>query len=86
MTIELRGYQKEAIQAVLDAHARGIKRPAVVLPTGTGKSLTMAGLAMDARAKGLRVLFLAHRGELLRQLRDSVHKLDPHKRSAWCRQ
>ena len=77
MTIELRGYQKEAIQAVLDAHARGIKRPAVVLPTGTGKSLTMAGLAMDARAKGLRVLFLAHRGELLRQLRDSVHKLDP---------
>jgi superfamily II DNA or RNA helicase len=35
--LTLRKYQVEAIDAVLDAYGRALKRPAVVLPTGSGK-------------------------------------------------
>lgn len=75
---ELRGYQTEAVAAVRDAWATGTYRPAVVLPTGTGKSTVIAKLAVDARAAGLRVAMLAHRGELLGQMADSVLAVDPH--------
>lgn len=76
--IVFRDYQVEADDAVEDAWRSGVQRPAVVLPTGTGKSLTMARLVVKAvREWGWRVLLLAHRDELLNQLRDSVHKIDP---------
>ena len=77
-TITLRDYQNEAITAVIHAWDNNIQRPAVVLPTGTGKSLTMASLALRMHVeRGWRILFVAHRGELLNQLKDSIHKLDP---------
>lgn len=73
----LRPYQLEAVDAVKTAWGQGISRPAVVLPTGTGKSTVIAGLATYARDAGYRVILLAHRGELLRQMADSVQAVDP---------
>lgn len=76
--IELRDYQVDAVNAVANAWLNGVQRPAVVLPTGTGKSYTMAALALKMiREEGWRVIFLAHREELLKQLRKSVQTLDP---------
>ena len=75
---ELRPYQLEAVAAVHEAWGRDVRRPAVVLPTGTGKSTVIAQIAVDARARGLRVAMLAHRGELLGQMADSVLAVDPH--------
>ncbi len=61
---ELRPYQTEAVTAVQAAWtAHNMSRPAVVLPTGTGKSTVIAELAADARRRGARVILLAHRGE-----------------------
>lgn len=77
MTRQLRGYQVEAVEAVEAAWAAGTRRPAVVLPTGSGKSTVIASLASRARARGQRVVMLAHRGELLGQMADSVAQVEP---------
>lgn len=76
---QLRPYQTEAVQAVLDywAEDRGRYTPVVVLPTGTGKSTVIAQLAATAATMGLRVLLLAHRRELLDQMVDSVEAVAP---------
>lgn len=76
----LRPYQIEAVEAVRNAWAAGTRRPAVVAATGLGKSTMIAQLAVDARAAGLRVAMLAHRGELLGQMADSVLAVDPRGR------
>lgn len=74
----LRPYQTEAVLAVQAAWTvHNLSRPAVVLPTGTGKSTVIAKLATDARAAGARVVMLAHRGELLDQMAASVGYVDP---------
>ena len=75
---ELRPYQAEAVTAVQAAWTvHNLSRPAVVLPTGTGKSTVIAKLAADTRANGGRVIMLAHRGELLDQMAASVGYVDP---------
>lgn len=68
---ELRPYQHEAVREVELAHRTGIVRPAVVLPTGAGKSTVAAALAYRTVERGERVVMMAHRGELLTQLADS---------------
>ena len=63
-TLELRPYQREAVQATL-AHFRRSSAPAcIVLPTGAGKSVVIAELARLAKG---RVLVLAHVKELCEQ-------------------
>lgn len=75
---QLRPYQLEACLAVEAAwNVHNMSRPAVVLPTGTGKSTVIANLAASARANGGRVIMLAHRGELLDQMAASVQAVDP---------
>ena len=37
-----RPYQYEAVAALLAATARGVQRPLLVLPTGTGKTIVFA--------------------------------------------
>ncbi|SFN31605.1 DNA repair protein RadD [Izhakiella capsodis] len=64
MSFTLRPYQQEAIDATL-RYFRHSKEPAlIVLPTGAGKSLVIAGLARLARG---HVLVLAHVKELVEQ-------------------
>jgi superfamily II DNA or RNA helicase len=71
-TLALRDYQKAAVEAVHTAWAGGMKRPAVVLPTGTGKTIIFSALAQGLLSYGRRPFVLVHRDELVRQ---SVEKL-----------
>lgn len=75
---QLRPYQLEAVQAVEAQWASPEPvNPVVVLPTGTGKSTVIATLATRARARGYRVVMLAHRRELLDQMAASVGLVEP---------
>lgn len=76
--IKLRDYQREAIDAVFRAWKGGMRRPAIVLPTGAGKTVVFSALAREWRQykvhrtgwgepKGQRVMILAHRDELVDQ-------------------
>jgi superfamily II DNA or RNA helicase len=72
---EIRWYQhaarNESIQAIYDGH----KRICIVMPTGAGKTITMACLLSDSKLKeylnikdrNIRVLFVAHNHRLLTQ-------------------
>lgn len=73
LTLRLRDYQTAAIEAVERDLSGGRQRVAVVLPTGTGKTVTFAHLAQRYhQSTGRRVLVLAHRDELVSQ---AAHKL-----------
>lgn len=74
--IRLRDYQREAIDAVHAAFDRGVRAPAVGLPTGTGKTIVFAQLAEERMQHG-RALILAHRDELLRQAADKYREINP---------
>ena len=63
----LRRYQTEAIRGVFGKWREGVRRVVLVLPTGTGKTRTAAEVVRRAVAKSKRVLWLAHRTELLDQ-------------------
>lgn len=72
---ELRWYQVAAINAVAKALEAAIRRVLIVLPTGAGKTLTIAAALSNPRIKNalgvkdrpLRVLFAAHIHRLLTQ-------------------
>lgn len=72
--MELRPYQREAENAVLDQWASGISRTLLVLPTGCGKTIVFCTLAKELVSRGNRVLIMAHRGELLEQAADKLRK------------
>lgn len=76
-TRSLRPYQAEDVEKVRAAWARGIARPAIVSATGTGKSSIIASLAVDEAHSGGHVLILAHRGELLTQIKATCRAFDP---------
>ena len=68
--MSLRPYQQEARDAV---HASWEHHQAtlLVLPTGTGKTYTAARIVHDRHEEG-RILWLAHRGELLEQAAETL--------------
>lgn len=72
--MELRPYQQEAKDAIFGQWTSGILKTLLVLPTGTGKTIVFAKVTEDCVRKGDRVLILAHRGELLEQAADKLHK------------
>ena len=72
--IALRPYQNEAKSAVLGQWEQGVQRTLLVLPTGCGKTIVFAKISEDCVKRGERVLILAHRGELLEQAADKIHK------------
>jgi DNA repair protein RadD len=63
----LRPYQTRAISDLRTLVRGGHKRVAVVLPTGGGKTVLALAIVLGHIAAGGRVLFLAHRDELIRQ-------------------
>lgn len=71
-----RPYQTEAIDAVLAAHAGGMTRPLIVLPTGAGKTVVFSHL-LRLRAHTGRALVLAHREELLGQAVAKLRQIAP---------
>lgn len=77
--LTLRPYQRDAVRATQGAWGRGMKRPAIVLPTGVGKTVVFSGLAAEWRAAaGTRVLVLAHRTELIEQAAAKLRSVAPH--------
>lgn len=90
--LHLRPYQSECIDAVFQAWSEGMKRPAVVLPTGAGKTVVFAHLIKDFRmrapyrdrstgevrgAPGTRVMVLVHRDELADQAIAKIKAVAP---------
>ena len=89
--LRLRDYQREAIDAVFAAWSGGMQRPAIVLPTGAGKTVVFASLIKEFRnagtypdaeerrgsAPGNRVIVLAHRDELVDQAIAKIRAIAP---------
>lgn len=70
--LKLRDYQRSAIDAVWDAHTDGMRSPAVVLPTGAGKTVIFSSMIREWAASmtspsGPRSMVLVHRDELADQ-------------------
>ena len=68
--LALRPYQQEALHAVRESTS---KRQLIVLPTGTGKTVTFSALTEERLPKGA-VLILVHRDELVRQTVAKLHE------------
>lgn len=75
--LQLRPYQQEAIDAVAQAEADGVRSALICLPTGTGKTVIFSHLAK--RREG-RTLVLVHRDELIRQAVGKIQQIAP---DAW---
>lgn len=81
-----RDYQTEAIAALHTKWDAGIWRPAVVLPTGGGKTVVFSHAAEFHLAEGYlrwnvgkRILILSHTDELVLQAADKMRKVAPHR-------
>jgi len=75
--LKLRDYQIEAIDAIKRSWTGGIKRPAVVLPTGAGKTVVFAHLVALMHDRGVKTLILAHRDELISQAAEKLKAVAP---------
>jgi len=85
-----RDYQDATITSVMSAWTGGMQRPAVVLPTGSGKTVVFSHLAYRFRdwrtaASGAalaprRVVILVHRDELADQTLAKLNVIAPHLR------
>lgn len=72
--MELRPYQKAAIDGIRSQWQSGKRRTLLVLPTGCGKTIVFCKLAEQLVRQGHRVLIMAHRGELLEQAADKLYQ------------
>lgn len=74
----LRPYQVEAVDAVFKAWSEGMRRPAVVMATGSGKTVVFSHIIQRHRAEGGgRTIVLVHRDELVRQAVDKIRGVAP---------
>lgn len=65
--INLYDYQSQAVQALRDNIAKGIRKQVLCAPTGSGKTVMAAYLLKAAHAKGSRAYFLCDRVALINQ-------------------
>ena len=72
MRFQLRDYQKEAIQSVIQHRKYGYRRLLICLPTGAGKTVIFSELCRMAKRN---VLVLAHREELLEQAKEKIERM-----------
>jgi superfamily II DNA or RNA helicase len=79
--VRLRDYQAAAIREIYTKWDAGITRPAVVLPTGAGKTVVFTHLAEQflKANPGKRVLILAHTDELVQQAKNKMHEVAPNR-------
>lgn len=78
--LPLREYQRAALDAVYDCWSDGIQRPAVVAPTGAGKTVMFSHLIhehMQARGGEERAVVLVHRDELADQAMAKIRQVAP---------
>ena len=65
--VNLRPYQEAALRDLRESIRSGKRRPILVAPTGSGKTMLAVAVIQGAINKGNRVLFLAPRRELIYQ-------------------
>ncbi|KAJ3284262.1 hypothetical protein HDU79_008371 [Rhizoclosmatium sp. JEL0117] len=80
--IPLRDYQSECISTSLERLAQGVKRQAVSLPVGSGKTVIFSNLIAQVPVPetvptATRALVIAHRTELLHQAHAQIKRLLP---------
>jgi superfamily II DNA or RNA helicase len=77
--LPLRDYQRDALDAVRAAWSRGVQRPAVVAPTGAGKTVMFSHLIADdfREFPDTRSIVLVHRDELADQAMDKIRQVSP---------
>ena len=74
--LSLRKYQRRALDALAAADAEGVRRPLVVHPTGTGKTVTFSHFIAERDALGRAVVFV-HRDELAQQTVEKLGMIAP---------
>jgi superfamily II DNA or RNA helicase len=65
--LQLREYQRRAVREVAEAYRSGARAILLAMPVGAGKTITGLRFALGAAEKGKRVVWLAHRRELVQQ-------------------
>ena len=76
MGITLRPYQVKAVNEARAAIKAGRRRLILRAPTGAGKTIVAAAIVQSAIERGSRVLFLAHRKELIDQASTKMDAFD----------
>lgn len=72
--MELRTYQKTALDKIRASFRAGNRAILLVSPTGSGKGVMLSQLIRDAVDRGSRVLFLVHRREILFQVSEYMDR------------
>ena len=73
--VQLRDYQESAVQAVRDSFRSGHKKTLLVSPTGSGKTVIFSYIAAGMARNNKRILIVAHRRELLKQISGALKKV-----------
>jgi len=68
----LRPYQRQQVQEIADALEQGCRKILAQAPTGAGKSHVIAAITAAASRAGLRVLIVATRTKLVRQIHERL--------------
>src|SRR5438477_12418668 len=71
----LRPYQSDVIARIWSAIEDAKRRVLLVAPTGSGKTVVAGAVVADAVARGMSVVFLAHRRELVTQASRKLHEV-----------
>lgn len=79
MAIEFRYYQEEAIQSLFKYFMHNEGNPLIAAPTGTGKSVIIAGFCQRAKMQypQTRIMVATHSQELIQQNAEKMLKLWP---------
>ena len=70
--MELRQYQKDALNNIIRSHRRGNKNVLLQAATGSGKTVMASAFVKHFVEQGKKVLFLAHRRELIMQCSEKL--------------
>ncbi len=70
----LRDYQKDICSRTVEAF-RSHRSVMVQMPTGTGKTVVLASLVNSVKLGCANILIVAHRRELVEQIRETIHRL-----------
>ena len=92
--MDLRPYQTEAVNRVMESWREGVQKTLLLLPTGTGKTVVFCSIGDRVLRTGGKLLILAHRAELLDQaadkfeavtgLRPELEKAESTTVGSWC--
>jgi len=80
MEYKLRDYQISCVKAILTRLQEWVRLQAIVMGTGTGKTLCFSQLPPIVKAKWKKTLVLAHREELLEQAKEKIEAVTPELR------